>query len=347
MRAPRFVLLSFATLILLLPVQAMKNDDLIKMKEAGLSEDTIVYAMGVHPAEYDASPDALIALKKAGLSEIVILKLISLQKRPAASESPPEQPAPSPAAAPAPQPAPAREPPGIATATPPPASPPPPAAARAEQPTAPPARALRSSATDASGATEPTASAASMPAPAVAEPAGEKAPSEIPPLAYPSVGADFYTRYSFHYERGRHLTTNYARGSLVPINTRVKLVSMTDDELVLQRLDSGDRVRVKNVEKHSRKPTAEVARLLLSAEKMPVDQQPVDIAVAIQHGELCEGMTKEQAIMARGYPPEHRTPSIDADKWVYWSSRFIRHTITFKDGRLLDGRGVEERDPDQ
>jgi hypothetical protein len=166
----------------------------------------------------------------------------------------------------------------------------------------------------------------------------------MPPLIYPAVGGDYFTRYSFHYERGRHLTTNYARGSLLPINTRVKLVSMSDDELVLQRLDTRDRVRVKNVEKFSRKPLSEVARGLLSPEKMPVDQQPVDVAIAIRHGELLEGMTKEQALMARGYPPTHRTPSLDADKWVYWSSRFIRHTITFKDGHLLDGRGVEEHD---
>ncbi|HEY0946709.1 MAG TPA: hypothetical protein VGD81_15625, partial [Opitutaceae bacterium] len=129
MRAPRFALLLLATLIPLLPVQAMKNEDLIKMKEAGMSEDTIVYAMGVHPAEYDASPDALIALKKAGLSDIVILKLISLQpgaKRPAASEETPAPApeaksvpaAPRPAAEPTPTPAPTSEPARPATAPP-------------------------------------------------------------------------------------------------------------------------------------------------------------------------------------------------------------------------------------
>jgi hypothetical protein len=44
--------------------------------------------------------------------------------------------------------------------------------------------------------------------------------------------------------------------------------------------------------------------------------------------------------MARGYPPAHETPSLDGDRWIYWSSRFANHPITFVNGRLAGGRGV-------
>lgn len=45
--------------------------------------------------------------------------------------------------------------------------------------------------------------------------------------------------------------------------------------------------------------------------------------------------------MTRGCPPAHETSSTEADRWVYWGSRFIKEvTILFTDGRLTEGRGI-------
>jgi hypothetical protein len=44
--------------------------------------------------------------------------------------------------------------------------------------------------------------------------------------------------------------------------------------------------------------------------------------------------------MARGYPRAHETPSIEGDRWVYWSSRFVKQTSIFTDRRLSEGRGL-------
>jgi hypothetical protein len=52
-------------------------------------------------------------------------------------------------------------------------------------------------------------------------------------------------------------------------------------------------------------------------------------------------MTKEQVLMARGYPPAHETPSLDLDTWKYWSSRFVTQTIAFERGILAAGRGIQ------
>ena len=44
----------------------------------------------------------------------------------------------------------------------------------------------------------------------------------------------------------------------------------------------------------------------------PADQS------GIQQGRPMPGMTREGVILAVGYPPEHRTPSLDAPVWTYW-----------------------------
>ncbi|MEM9067251.1 MAG: hypothetical protein AAGE52_02055, partial [Myxococcota bacterium] len=46
-----------------------------------------------------------------------------------------------------------------------------------------------------------------------------------------------------------------------------------------------------------------------------VDQQ------GIQTGQALPGMTKTGVVLALGYPPEHRTPTLDGPVWTYWGQR--------------------------
>jgi len=188
-----------------------------------------------------------------------------------------------------------------------------------------------------------------VPPPAVSPPTGPSGqmggfwmdfPSIAPPPAEVVAGQDYFTRYTFREEKNEHNTTNYGRGGTVPINTPVKLLSMSGSKMLLKRLDTGQDIKVENVEKHTKKQVPELAALMLSAEKTPLEKLPDEVASAIRNGEMRKGMTRELVIMARGYPPMHETPSIESDRWVYWSSRFVKQTIIFTNGRLSDGRGL-------
>lgn len=165
-------------------------------------------------------------------------------------------------------------------------------------------------------------------------------PSLAPPMVQPAVGRDYFTRFTFRTEKGRHVTTNYARGDIVPINTPVKLVSMAGSKLVLKRTDNGQEIKVENEQKYSKKSIQEIAGVMLAEQKTPIEQVPEPFLSAIRNGEMRKGMTKELVLMARGYPPAHETPSTDLDRWIYWSSRFVKQTIVFSDGRLSEGRGL-------
>ncbi len=62
---------------------------------------------------------------------------------------------------------------------------------------------------------------------------------------------------------------------------------------------------------------------------------PRPIADAIREGRLVVGMTKEQALIARGYPPAHRTPSLDATEWFYFDTPGFVDRVTFADQKIF------------
>ncbi len=176
-----------------------------------------------------------------------------------------------------------------------------------------------------------------MSSPAAAE-------SIAPPTISPEEGGTYYTRVTFHHEGDVHQATNFSRGAVWPINTEVRLVTKTTrrhGRLVLERVDNGDRVTIQNVPRHTDISIDELASRMLADQPTPIEQFPDDVQRAIRAGELRLGLTKEQALMARGYPPTvHTANPMDSDTWVYQENRFAQRTIVFENGRIVEGRGL-------
>jgi len=161
----------------------------------------------------------------------------------------------------------------------------------------------------------------------------------LPAAIEPLPGQQYFTRFNLWYERGKHVTTNYARGKLLPINSKVTLESIGPKKMLLT-LESGDSLTLALAQKFSLRSLDDIAAELLSDRKIPIDRLGEDLSKAISQGTMRLGMTREQVLMARGYPPRHKTPSLDGDKWIYWSSRFVHRTLLFQDGILVKGRGL-------
>ncbi len=49
----------------------------------------------------------------------------------------------------------------------------------------------------------------------------------------------------------------------------------------------------------------------------------------IEEGTVEPGMTKDEVVMALGYPPAHRTPSLSASMWTYWANRWATFEVYF------------------
>src|SRR5690606_23581052 len=160
--------------------------------------------------------------------------------------------------------------------------------------------------------------------------AGQDIPSVMAPeAADPQVGERYFTRVSFFYERGKHLATNYSRGVAVPANTEIELTDLDDESFDIRIADSGLEIKIVNVEKYTGMSARDLAARYLSEQRADLDRLPKEARAAVKSGELRLGMTKELALLARGYPPIHETPSVESDRWVYWTSRFVKLTIVF------------------
>jgi outer membrane protein assembly factor BamE (lipoprotein component of BamABCDE complex) len=55
----------------------------------------------------------------------------------------------------------------------------------------------------------------------------------------------------------------------------------------------------------------------------------------IKEGRAIVGMTREGILAALGYPATHRTPSLEATRWIYWQNRFRTLAVDFGgDGKV-------------
>lgn len=156
----------------------------------------------------------------------------------------------------------------------------------------------------------------------------------------PVAGKTYYMRHCIKYENDEHVTTNYWRGSLLPINTKVTLVSIGSDSMTLKIVETGGHVRIVNKKSYSKKSIREIAKNMLAPKAVPIEKFDKDVVAKILSGDVSRGMTKEQVIMSRGYPPGHKTSSLSDSRWHYWSSRFIRQGLIFEGDILAEGRDI-------
>lgn len=159
--------------------------------------------------------------------------------------------------------------------------------------------------------------------------------------AAPVVGETYFLRHCIMHEKGEHVATNYWKGELTPINTKVKLVYMKAKTIHLQVIDTGAKIKVSNVPDYTKKDLGTIARNLLTRTPVPIEQFGETMATHIRSGALARGMTREQVVMTRGYPPGHRTPSLDNDIWLFWYNRVAYFSYVFRDGQLIDGRDLK------
>lgn len=159
--------------------------------------------------------------------------------------------------------------------------------------------------------------------------------------APPVVGETYSLRHCIMHEKGEHVATNYWKGELTPINTKVKLVSMKGKTIKLQVVDTGAEIKVTNVPDYTKKDLPTIARNMLTRTPVPIETFGEAMAANIRAGTLARGMTREQVVMTRGYPPGHRTSSLDNEIWLFWHNRVAYFSYQFRDGVLVDGRDLK------
>jgi hypothetical protein len=80
------------------------------------------------------------------------------------------------------------------------------------------------------------------------------------------------------------------------------------------------------------------AKMIVAEDPKPrIATWPKDVQDAIEMGQLAIGMTREQAIVAVGYPLTNENPSIDARRWIMWASESAQYQVLWnEEGRIKE-----------
>ena len=156
------------------------------------------------------------------------------------------------------------------------------------------------------------------------------------------VGGAYYTKVNIWYEDPEEiLSTNYHKGTIISVGSKVKITDYKGTEISFTKEDlAGVKFTIVDVPKYSLVSMGELFSHYFSKDDPRASGGEFSKLSGrekenIEKGSLTEGMSKEAAIMAYGYPPKHKTPDLTNDIWYYWNSRFSTKEVTFRNNRII------------
>lgn len=157
-------------------------------------------------------------------------------------------------------------------------------------------------------------------------------------------GKTYFTRANIWFENPQKiLSTNYHKGAILPVGTKVKIDRYSRNKIKFTVVDKGPTCTFIHVRKHSTIDLQAFFDRYFSQEN-PMASGGVfhtftkDEQENIKNGTIAAGMHRDAVLMAYGYPPSHRTPVLSSDFFTYWLDRFRKVMVTFKDDRILNVR---------
>ncbi len=160
-----------------------------------------------------------------------------------------------------------------------------------------------------------------------------------PEVPNPLVGQTRYLCCNLHYEAPEINDANYLRGALVPFGTRVDIIKVKKTRITFQPVGHPPLTLALKYGEKTLTMEQYLDRLFLTddprTQLAPPGHDKKQAAEnakrrkLIEEGIVQKGMTKREVLMALGYPPAHRTPSLDASSWTYWQNRWATMVIHF------------------
>lgn len=147
-------------------------------------------------------------------------------------------------------------------------------------------------------------------------------------------GNTVHTQLNFWVVEGEHETTNYRMGSMIPVNSEVRIVDTSANTITGEVADSGQPFTIINVAEYTKKDIKGIYDRYFGSSPRDLGGFRAAERDAIEAGEVEEGMSKDAVLVARGYPPAHETASTDMDSWRYWKGRHNTRIVRFEEGRV-------------
>ncbi len=151
-----------------------------------------------------------------------------------------------------------------------------------------------------------------------------------------------YSQFNMWEEKGHIYATNYSVGRKSPVNTEVKIISMSSKNIVFEDIRfPGVKISLDNIEKHTQMDTVKLAAQYFGTSKVDLGKFSKDERSFIKDfaGFYKKGISKDALIVARGYPPRHETPSLKYDTWRYWRNRWVSKNVNFENNKVKSLNG--------
>jgi hypothetical protein len=152
-----------------------------------------------------------------------------------------------------------------------------------------------------------------------------------------SMGQKLYTAYNMWYVIDKEddmFTINYKTGAMIPAGTEINNIKVKKEEILFTTVDDRkDYVVNFKAKFHPGKTADDYAKRMFSEKDF--DQLTEGMSESeingINDGVITVGMSKKAVIVAYGYPPEHKTPSLNDNIWTYWLNKMKTTVIYFDD----------------
>jgi hypothetical protein len=146
-----------------------------------------------------------------------------------------------------------------------------------------------------------------------------------------------YTCCNLHYQASDINDANYWVGHTLPAGTPVRIQKLAKDSVTFT---TGDQ-QLTLTQEHGAKlePFSQyLDKVLTASDPRPrIGAYPPAVRRAIDKARVERGMTRDQVILSLGYPPAHRTPSLNEREWTYWYNRWVTYKVVFGDsGKVVD-----------
>jgi hypothetical protein len=146
-----------------------------------------------------------------------------------------------------------------------------------------------------------------------------------PEIPHPYAGTDRYLCCNVHYEKLEASDLNAQVGTLIPYGTRVHIIRVRKNRVEFQPEGHPQLVLEYRYGRRTQPFETYIQQMFVDEDpraKLRRSRLPKGRLKAIEEGTVEPGMTRDQVLMAIGYPPAHRTPALASREWHYWTTRW-------------------------
>jgi len=115
---------------------------------------------------------------------------------------------------------------------------------------------------------------------------------------------------------------------VVPVNTPVR-IGRWDRGFLLIEANTGKRICYEFNKANMRMSVRDYLSILTGPDEVAVEMLSELDQKGVREGKVFPGMSKQGVHLAFGYPSAHQTPSLDGNRWVYWTNRFKMIVVKF------------------